>query len=123
MRRLGSTSVRLWLIATLFGLSGLLLAGAAQHDGAPVDAFQKDALTAAASEHAAALPCSTEALTPGHLRHASHALLRTPSSATLFNKAGIVIPVFTGKLSPRENVLALGDPPRIPGPSRAPPAA
>ena len=125
MRRLGQTSVQLWLVAALFGLSGLLLAGAAPHDeaAAAADAFQKDALTTGAWQHAAALPSNTGALTPEYLRHASRALQRTSTSATLFGKAAIVARVFTEDLSAYENLLPLGDRSRTSGPSRAPPSA
>jgi hypothetical protein len=123
MRHRGPLSVRLWLVAVLFGLSGLLLAGAAQQGGASTDVFHKDALSADVWQHASVLSGGTDAFTPGHLQRVSHVLPRTSLAATPVRTASIVAPAFAGNLPVREHVAALAPAPRASGPSRAPPAA
>ena len=121
MSRRSTSSVRLWLVAALFGFNALLLAsavgdGAITRDATGQLSFQSD-VPAYAS-----IP-STEAVVPAHTRHASHALPRTSASAMLSQATSMVAPAFAGDLPVRENVLALGNTPRSTGPSRAPPAA
>jgi hypothetical protein len=122
MSRRNTSPVRLWFIAALMGFNGLLLVGAAQ-GGAMLRSAAAGQLTFQDDAPASAAVPGTEALVPAHVRHLSHALLRTSASALLPQAASIVAPVFAGELPVCENVLALGNAPRPTGPSRAPPAA
>ena len=113
--------VRLWFVTVLFGLNALLVAGVSQ-DGVILRAAADQLSLQDDTPAYAAIP-GTEALVPTHVRHVSHALLRTSASALLSQAASIAVPAFTGDLTVRENVLALGNAARRTGPSRAPPVA
>lgn len=123
MSRRSTASIRLWLVAALFGLNALLLAGVAQDGVALRDAaadqfsFQHDDGLAYTG-----IP-GTDAVAPAHVRHVSRALLRASSPALPSQAASLFAPVFTGDRPVSENMVALGICPRPTGPSRAPPVA
>jgi hypothetical protein len=120
MSRRSTASVRFWLVAALFGFNALLLTGAARDGVVAHSAAGRLSLQYDAAAYAAV---PGEAVAPAHVRHVSHALLRTSASALLPHATWIAAPAFAGDLTVRENVLALGGTPRPTGPSRAPPAA
>lgn len=120
MSRRSLASIRLWLVATLFGLSALLAAGGMQ---GPADAVHGNR----AQAFAAGTP-SVEPFAPVHLRRVApsrlvHALPRTSASASLFRAASAVPPIFAHSLALHEHVAALTVASLSTGPSRAPPAA
>ena len=124
MSRCSSASVRLWLVAALFGLNALLPASATADNVAAHSSnatgqllFLNDALAYAPAP-------GTESIAPARLRHGSHALLpRTSAPAPLFPVTHFIAPKFADRLPARENAPTVAATPRPSGPSRAPPAA
>ena len=119
MTRRNPVSLRLPLVAVLFGLYALCMTGGIH---------ASEVGQCAVVTHSDSAVFDANPLASGHLRHVSHqrmvrALPRTSAPASLFKSACIVTPDFSESRLARENVLALGDAPHAPGPSRAPPAA
>ena len=120
MPRRSSASVRPWLVAALFACSALLWPCGAQ---STMDQHALGADATASSAISYVGTPGTESFVPAHMRHASHALPRTSSSATPLSSASIGSPEFSGETLSRENTDALGVVPRADTPSRAPPTA
>src|SRR5690348_4653461 len=121
MARRSPTSIQLSLIAALFGLSALLLGGAAQGSSkADQHLFRGDAPGLTTTQRAA-LP-GRESVLPGHSRYGSHPLPRSFAAAPLPGTLRIVTPEFAASLLARENARSLATASRTTGPSRAPPA-
>lgn len=129
MSRRSSASVRLWLVAALFGLGALLPAGATPESAAARGAsttgqflLQSDRLMPEALAYAP-VP-GTESITPARLRHLSPALLpRTSAPAPFLPVTHFVAPRFADRLPARENAPTVVATPRPAGHSRAPPVA
>lgn len=122
MSRRSTASIRLWLVAALFGLNALLLTGITQDSTALRDAAADQFSFHDDGPVYATVP-GTDAVAPAHVRHVSRALLRASSPALASQAASLLAPVFTGDQLASENMVALGNSPRPTGPSRAPPAA
>jgi hypothetical protein len=140
-----SSSLRL-LVAVLFGLNALCLTRAAHGREEVRQASLSFRAPAASASHSSqniqagwvptldlnpvvvgARPYVSDAAA-GHLRHAPGSqmarLLRHASApGPLFREARVAIANIAETLPVRESMLPLGDAPRAPGPSRAPPAA
>jgi len=118
MARRNSTSLRLSLVAVLFGLYALC----------GTSGTRANMVERCVVRHAGPAAFDTNPLAPAHLRQVSHqrtvqALPRVSSPTSLLKAACVVPPDSTETVLARENVLALGGAPRAPGPSRAPPTA
>jgi hypothetical protein len=124
MSRRSSASVRLWLVAALFGLSSLLPAGAVARGSATTGQFflQNDRLMPEALAYAPV--ADTESIAPARLRHLSHALLpRASAPAPFLPVTHFVTPRFADRLTARRNAPTVVATWRPAGYSRAPPAA
>jgi hypothetical protein len=122
MSRRSSSSVRLWLLTTLFGLGALLPAAAVQNSSAVEQHLLREDAPALAASQTAVLP-ERESLLPANVRHSSHALPRTSTPTLPLRTAWLPTPEFATSAPAPEHTRAIAQTPRTTGPSRAPPAA